>query len=88
MSTIEAGLEAGTYEVLRNRLQAQAKALAAAAEGVNQERLRVFGGAELRLLSTVSTFGTPLDVTVEELSVESFFPADEATAGHLRRAAR
>ncbi|MEH0841575.1 helix-turn-helix domain-containing protein [Micromonospora sp. CPCC 205711] len=45
-------------------------------------------GAELRLLSTVSTFGTPLDVTVEELSVESFFPADEATAGHLRRAAR
>ncbi|MEV5494502.1 DNA repair ATPase [Nonomuraea fuscirosea] len=52
MSTIEAGLEAGTYEVLRNRLQAQAKALAAAAEGVNQERLRVFGGTELRLLGT------------------------------------
>ncbi|MFC4015797.1 DNA repair ATPase [Nonomuraea purpurea] len=45
-------LEAGTYEVLRNRLQAQAKALTAAAEAVNQERLRVFGGAELRLLGT------------------------------------
>ncbi|NBE96605.1 AAA family ATPase [Nonomuraea sp. KC401] len=54
MTTLEAGpgLEAGTYEVLRNRLQAQAKALAAAAEAVNQERLRVFGGAELRLLGT------------------------------------
>ncbi|AQZ67943.1 unnamed protein product [[Actinomadura] parvosata subsp. kistnae] len=52
MGTLEAGLEAGTYEVLRNRLQAQAKALAEAAEAVNQERLRVFGGAELRLLGT------------------------------------
>ncbi|MGR6913562.1 DNA repair ATPase [[Actinomadura] parvosata] len=52
VSTLEAGLEAGTYEVLRNRLQAQAKALAEAAEAVNQERLRVFGGAELRLLGT------------------------------------
>ncbi|MEV0808007.1 helix-turn-helix transcriptional regulator [Micromonospora sp. NPDC050200] len=49
-------------------------------------RLRHDGG-ELRLLSTVSTFGTPLDVTVEELSVESFFPADDATAARLRRTA-
>ncbi|MFC5823105.1 DNA repair ATPase [Nonomuraea insulae] len=52
MSPVAAELEAGTYEVLRNRLQAQAKALAAAAAAVNQERLRVFGGAELRLLGT------------------------------------
>ncbi|MFI9595697.1 DNA repair ATPase [Nonomuraea sp. NPDC052265] len=50
MSTTE--LEAGTYEVLRNRLQAQAKALAVAAEEINGQRLRVFGGAELRLLGT------------------------------------
>ncbi|MFB4276361.1 DNA repair ATPase [Nonomuraea sp. MTCD27] len=49
---LEVGLEAGTYEVLRNRLQAQAKALAAAAEALNGERLKVFGGAELRLLGT------------------------------------
>nr|WP_188189553.1 DNA repair ATPase [Nonomuraea sp. SYSU D8015] len=53
MSTVvEAQLEAGTYEVLRNRLQAQAKALATAAEALNGERLKVFGGAELRLLGT------------------------------------
>ncbi|MFI7634008.1 DNA repair ATPase [Nonomuraea sp. NPDC049400] len=45
-------LEAGTYEVLRNRLQTQAKALTAAAERLNGERLKVFGGAELRLLGT------------------------------------
>ncbi|WP_327108009.1 DNA repair ATPase [Nonomuraea glycinis] len=45
-------LEAGTYEVLRNRLGAQAKALSKAAEAVNAQRLTVFGGAELRLLGT------------------------------------
>ncbi|MEU9506212.1 helix-turn-helix transcriptional regulator [Micromonospora sp. NPDC048170] len=50
-------------------------------------RLRHAGG-ELAFLSTVSTFGTPLDVTVEELSIESFFPADDATAAHLRAAGR
>ncbi|GAA3119772.1 DNA repair ATPase [Nonomuraea salmonea] len=52
MSTLEASLEAGTYEVLRNRLQAQAKALAEAAARLNDARLKVFGGAELRLLGT------------------------------------
>ncbi|MCF6467290.1 AAA family ATPase [Nonomuraea sp. MG754425] len=45
-------LEAGTYEVLRNRLQAQSRTLTAAAEALNEERLKVFGGAELRLLGT------------------------------------
>ncbi|MFG1947299.1 DNA repair ATPase [Nonomuraea sp. NPDC048826] len=50
--TDQVGLEAGTYEVLRNRLGAQARALAGAAEAVNAARLEVFGGAELRLLGT------------------------------------
>jgi hypothetical protein len=27
--------------------------------------------------------GTPLDITVEELAIESFYPADEATAEAL-----
>jgi hypothetical protein len=43
---------------------------------------------ELRFLSTVTTFGTPVDITVEELSIESFFPADAATAAALRHAAQ
>lgn len=43
---------------------------------------------ELAFLSTVATFGTPLDVTLAELSIESFFPADEATASALREPAR
>lgn len=47
-------------------------------------RLRLLDGAELALISTVTTFGTPVDITVEELSIESFFPADPATAALLR----
>lgn len=39
---------------------------------------------ELRFLSTVATFGSPLDISVESLIIESFFPADEATAEYLR----
>ncbi|MGQ0617555.1 MAG: helix-turn-helix domain-containing protein [Acidimicrobiia bacterium] len=38
------------------------------------------GDRELQLFSTVATFGTPLDITVAELAIESFFPADAATA--------
>ncbi len=50
-------------------------------------RLLVDGG-ELNLISIVSTFGTATDVTVAELSIEAFFPADEATAALLRAPAR
>jgi transcription regulator MmyB-like protein len=39
---------------------------------------------DLTFVSTVLTFGAPLDVTVAELAVESFFPADEQTAAALR----
>ena len=39
----------------------------------------------LRLFSTTTVFGTPLDVTVSEIAIESFFPADEETAGALLR---
>ncbi len=31
------------------------------------------------LFTTITTFGTPLDVTAQELRIESFFPADEET---------
>jgi transcriptional regulator with XRE-family HTH domain len=45
------------------------------------------GGQELAFISTIATFGTPLDVTVAELSIESFYPADAATGELLRAAA-
>jgi transcriptional regulator with XRE-family HTH domain len=49
----------------------------------------IFEGRALTFLSTTTVFGTPVDVTLEELAIESFFPADAATAEALRtRAAR
>jgi hypothetical protein len=39
------------------------------------------------LISTVTVFGTPIDVTVAELALECFYPADAATADILQRAA-
>ncbi len=47
-------------------------------------RLRSREGRELRFFSTIATFGTAVDVTVAELSIESFFPADAATVAVLR----
>lgn len=40
--------------------------------------------AELSFISMTAVVGTPLDITVEELAIESFYPADEATAAALR----
>lgn len=37
------------------------------------------GDDELRLFTLLTSIGTPLDVTAEDLTLESFFPADEAT---------
>ncbi len=41
-------------------------------------------GVELRLLSMVTTFGTALDLTAAEVSIEAFLPADAATAAALQ----
>ncbi len=42
----------------------------------------------LSFMSTTTVFGTPVDVTLSELAIEMFFPADQATAEAVRRAAR
>jgi transcriptional regulator with XRE-family HTH domain len=39
----------------------------------------------LSFLSTTTIFGTPRDITLAELALEAFFPADPATAEILRR---
>jgi transcriptional regulator with XRE-family HTH domain len=38
---------------------------------------------ELRLMTTITSFATAVDVTVSELKLEAFLPADEATAAAL-----
>jgi transcriptional regulator with XRE-family HTH domain len=47
-------------------------------------RLRTAGGLELSFFSTLATFGTAVDITLAELAIESFFPADAETAEALR----
>ena len=42
------------------------------------------GFAAASLLGVVTTFGTPLDVTLAELAVELFYPADAESADLLR----
>ena len=37
------------------------------------------GDLELRIFSTIMTLGTPRDVTLQELRIETFFPADDAS---------
>ena len=41
-------------------------------------------GGVLSFLSTTTVFGTPIDLTLSEIALESFFPADQATAQALR----
>lgn len=50
-------------------------------------RLRTSWG-ELRLLTTITTFSTAVDVTVSELRLEAFLPADQETAAALVAARR
>jgi hypothetical protein len=47
-------------------------------------RLRA-GENVLSFLSTTTMFGTPIDVTLAELAIEAFLPADDATAAALHR---
>jgi transcriptional regulator with XRE-family HTH domain len=44
------------------------------------------GGTELSFFSTISTFGTAIDITLAELSIEAFFPADDVTGAYIRSA--
>ena len=48
-------------------------------------RLRTPGG-ELSMFTTLTTFGTPLDITLDELAVELFYPADDETDRALQTA--
>jgi hypothetical protein len=41
-------------------------------------------GRELSFINTIATFGTADDITLAEITIEAYFPADEATASALR----
>jgi transcriptional regulator with XRE-family HTH domain len=40
-------------------------------------------GLELQLFSTITTFGTPMDITLDEVAIESYYPADQQTADYF-----
>ncbi|NUP05564.1 MAG: helix-turn-helix transcriptional regulator [Polyangiaceae bacterium] len=40
-------------------------------------------GRELRLFSTITTFGTPMDITLDEIAIESYYPADDESAAYF-----
>ncbi|GAB3837606.1 helix-turn-helix domain-containing protein [Micromonospora andamanensis] len=42
-------------------------------------------GRELRLFSTITTFGTPMDITIDEVAIESYYPADAESAAYFTR---
>src|ERR1700757_809570 len=44
-------------------------------------------GEVLSFISTTMVFGTPVDVTLSELALETFFPADDLTAARMRQMA-
>ncbi len=46
-------------------------------------RLALHPDDELVFFSTVTTFGTAVDITVSELSIEAFFPSDAVAAAAL-----
>jgi transcriptional regulator with XRE-family HTH domain len=50
-------------------------------------RIRTDDGI-LAFFTTTTLFGTPNDITLAEIAIESFFPADEKTTGVLRAAPR
>ncbi|TVT13984.1 helix-turn-helix transcriptional regulator [Amycolatopsis acidiphila] len=60
----------------------------------NPERGEIFvplrvrhGEAELSFFSTIATFGHPVEITLSELAIESFYPADDTTGEYLRQLA-
>lgn len=61
---------------------------AAAREILMPVRLRGPDGGELSFFITVATFGTPVEVTTSELSIELGFPADAASAEAMRNLPR
>ena len=42
-------------------------------------------GVELSMFTTLTTFGTPRDITLDEIAVELFFPTDQATTDYFHQ---
>jgi transcriptional regulator with XRE-family HTH domain len=85
-TTSDPGLEALLHEVTAYPDVARALdgAVLPPPAAVLPMHFRLADGTELRFFSTMTVFGSPLDVTIAELAIESFFPADDPTAAFFR----
>jgi len=88
MLTADAGLQALHDEVTAYpnvaSLQRRGRASLEEAPIVVPFRFPTPDGGELSMFTTLTTFGTPRDITLDELAVELFYPADDASDALLR----
>lgn len=88
---IEATADAG-LAALRDELAAydadDAEDYIAEANGIAVPLILNTTAGPIRFVSTVTVFGTPLDITLSELAIEAFFPADAESAALLRELAK
>lgn len=73
---------AALYEELLRRGPADPAGPRAEADVVIPMILRL-DGREVRLFSTITTFGTPVDITIDEIAIESYYPADAESAAYF-----
>ncbi|MGC5381940.1 helix-turn-helix domain-containing protein [Micromonospora sp. DT68] len=73
---------AALYEELLNPLPEDPSGQHVDADVVIPMILRI-GGRELRLFSTITTFGTPMDIAIDEIAIESYYPADPESAAYF-----
>lgn len=73
---------AALYEELLHRVPEDATGQRVDADVVIPMVLRI-DGRELRLFSTITTFGTPMDITIDEIAIEAYYPADAQSAAYF-----
>lgn len=83
--TADAGLEALLQEVKGYPAPPASDRRARPFDGIAVPFQLVTGQGVLSFFSTTTVFGTPVDITLSELALESFLPADAQTADALRR---
>lgn len=64
--------------------EAPGRSVADASDVVLPMILRL-GGREVRMFSTLTTFGTPMDITLDEVAIELYYPADAESAAYFER---
>lgn len=79
LEELEAELSAYPAGVTRTRVVHDA-----ASAIVHPLRIKA-GDTVLSFISTITVFGTPLDITLSELAIEAFYPADEQTRFAMQR---